>query len=179
MHERWRGCCLDLRDQPEQLDTVLLWLHAEWLKQRTNSIQNPAEAYGLRRIQLQEHLAPSVVPLTLIAKETKSDAKPVLGCVSLAHLASASPLASAEFNQALWLSNLFVTPTARGLGVGAALLRAIEAKARNLGQTEIYLYTQSSKAYYRSKGWHECVIKSAADASTMAPAITVFKKQLN
>ncbi|WP_053981851.1 GNAT family N-acetyltransferase [Marinagarivorans algicola] len=179
MHRRWQGYCFDLREEPEQLDTVLLWLHAEWLKQRKNTIQNPAEAYGLRRIQLQEHLAPSAVPLTLIAKESKSDTQPVLGCVSMARLASASPLASLELNHALWLSNLFVTPTARGLGIGSALLQAVEAQARDLGHMEMYLYTQSSKAYYTSKGWRECLIKPRGGTAVAVTPIAVLKKQLS
>lgn len=178
MHEPWQGCCFDLREQPELLDVLLLWLHAEWLKQRADSSQNPAEAYGLRRIQLQEHLNASAIPLTIVAKEIKEREKPPLGCVSLTRLVASSPIVAPELKGALWLSNLFVTPTARGRGVGDALVFAAEQRAKALGLNEVYLYTSSSKAYYLTKGWQECIMRRQASSDAGVMKISVLKKSL-
>lgn len=167
----WGGICFDLRDQPSLIDTLLLWLHAEWLKQRKNSIENPAEAYAKRRKQLQEHLGGDAVPMTLIAKECAALKAPPLGCISLTRLNSRNP----RFANGLWLSNLFVTPTARGRGVGGALLKSAEQAAWSLGEKELYLYTDISRGYYVGKGWQECLMPKS---NSSAPAVTVFKKVL-
>ena len=165
----WDGICFDLRDQPSLIDTLLLWLHAEWLKQRKDSLENPAEAYAKRRAQLQEHLSGAVVPMTLVAKECEAHKAPPLGCVSLTRLNSRNT----RLAEGLWLSNLFVTPTARGRGVGDALLQSAEQTALRLGETELYLYTDIARSYYISKGWQECLMsKSHSSGSSVA----VFKK---
>lgn len=197
MQEPWQGCCFDLREQPELLDVMLLWLHAEWLKQRKSTNQNPAEAYAMRRIQLQEHLKLQDVPLTLMAKEVKSTTKPALGCVSLTRLvpskahvpsrslvsnevkAAADMRVSTEFQNALWLSNLFVTPTARGRGIADALLTAAQVQAKRLGWNEIYLYARSSKAYYLAKGWRELKIKPSPVVIPSLANMSVLTKQLD
>lgn len=155
----WGGFCFNLREQPELLEAVLLWLHGEWLKQpkarhsASSTPQNPAQAYAQRRIQLQEHLLPAAFPMTLVAKENISLKAPPLGCVSLARLTATSPLRSPLLVNSLWLSNLFVIPAARGRGVGAALVAAAEQEAVRLGVNELFLYTVSSRAYYMQRGW--------------------------
>ncbi|HEY7773859.1 MAG TPA: GNAT family N-acetyltransferase [Marinagarivorans sp.] len=172
----WDGVCFDLRDQPSLIDTLLLWLHAEWLKQRKSRIENPAHAYAKRKMQLQEHLKGDAIPMTLVAKECASLNAPPLGCVSLTRLASRN----SRFAQGLWLSNLFVTPTARGRGIGETLLKQAELAAWRLGEKELYLYTDSSRGYYTARGWQECLLGGAGEfvgsAEKRQARIAVFKK---
>ena len=161
--------CVDLSERPELFDTALLWLHAEWLKQRKDRKVNPAEAYAKRRVQLQAHLSADAVPSTFIAIESNR----ALGCVSLTRLPFKRQVAA----KALWVSNLFVTPTARGQGVAGALLSHIERHAQVLGEKSLFLYTTSASRYYLDKGWERCIQRTpVADEEGVRPI--VLKKKL-
>ena len=52
-----------------------------------------------------------------------------------------------------WLAAVFVTPDARKLGVGSALVEHVVNRARELGYSKIYLYTEHQELWYASKGW--------------------------
>jgi GNAT superfamily N-acetyltransferase len=53
-----------------------------------------------------------------------------------------------------WLAQLFVEPTRRRDGVGAALVRAVLRRAQQCGYARVYLYTSGTlPEYYRRLGW--------------------------
>lgn len=52
-----------------------------------------------------------------------------------------------------WLAAVFVTPDARKLGVGSALVVHVVNRARELGYSKIYLYTEHQELWYASIGW--------------------------
>lgn len=52
-----------------------------------------------------------------------------------------------------WLGGVYVAPDSRRRGVGTALVRAVEEKARELGFEEIYLFTLDREDWYASLGW--------------------------
>ena len=52
-----------------------------------------------------------------------------------------------------WLSGLYVTPAARGKGVGSALVGHLVAEARSMGIVRLYLYTSSARGLYEKLGW--------------------------
>jgi len=53
-----------------------------------------------------------------------------------------------------WLAQLFVAPTRRRAGVGAALACAILERARQCGHPRVYLYTSGTlPQYYSRLGW--------------------------
>jgi GNAT superfamily N-acetyltransferase len=56
-----------------------------------------------------------------------------------------------------WLYGMYVTPTARGSGVAAQLVAAVEAWARDEGASEIFLHVGSSvlraRAFYSKMGF--------------------------
>ena len=52
-----------------------------------------------------------------------------------------------------WLAGLFVIPEHRRKGAGSALVRAIEAQARQRRVSRLYLYTTEAIEFYARLGW--------------------------
>ena len=73
-----------------------------------------------------------------------------------------------------WLAGLYVLPAYRRLGVGFALVRAIETAARERGHARLYLYTDASEPYYSKRGWRtlERVDWKGFDAAFMVRDLT-------
>ncbi len=157
---QWQGCCINLKQRPDAIDKLALWLHTEWLKTRTDASMNPANAFSTRKKHLQKHIGHTQVPATFLALSQKSLSSAVIGCVSLTRIASRNR----KFQQGLWVTNLFVVPTARAMGVGAALLRAAEVYAAEIGQSQLYLYTKSSQRYYQRLGWRTVIDTTAGES---------------
>lgn len=97
--------------------------------------------------ELARHDRQQVIPTTLVALEADA----LLGSVSLLcedheHIRQYSP----------WLATLYVQPSARHRGIGAALVARCVEEAAALGVERLYLYcTGALVAYYRRLGWRE------------------------
>ena len=52
-----------------------------------------------------------------------------------------------------WLAAVFVHPDARRSGIGSRLVEHVTMRAARLGHQRLYLYTEHSVDWYRSKGW--------------------------
>ena len=52
-----------------------------------------------------------------------------------------------------WLAAVFVVPEARKLGVGSALIDHVVSRSRELGYSEIFLYTDHQQKWYEKRGW--------------------------
>jgi uncharacterized protein (DUF952 family)/GNAT superfamily N-acetyltransferase len=52
-----------------------------------------------------------------------------------------------------WLAAVFVVPEARKLGVGSALIDHVVNRSRELGYSEIFLYTDHQQQWYQKRGW--------------------------
>ena len=52
-----------------------------------------------------------------------------------------------------WLAGLIVEEAYRGNGVGAALVRTVEAHAVSAGIGTLYLYTWQARGFYEALGW--------------------------
>ncbi len=52
-----------------------------------------------------------------------------------------------------WLAGMLVKDDYRGSGIGAAIVRALEAKASDLGVAAMYLSVGAAEAFYLGLGW--------------------------
>jgi GNAT superfamily N-acetyltransferase len=53
-----------------------------------------------------------------------------------------------------WLAGLVVDAGYRGVGIGSALVRAIEAHAASQGVETLHLYTWDARDFYAALGWN-------------------------
>ena len=73
-----------------------------------------------------------------------------------------------------WLSSLFVIPSLRGRGVGKALARAVEDKARELAYDDLYLFTPNLESYFHRLGW-----RSLGRGLELGRTVTIMTKGLD
>ena len=52
-----------------------------------------------------------------------------------------------------WLAAVFVVPDARKIGVGSALVDHVVNRSRELGYSEMFLYTEDQQEWYQKRGW--------------------------
>jgi predicted N-acetyltransferase YhbS len=129
----------DLGDDLVWLPMLARWHYDQWGPLTGAS---SCEEYAER---LSEAAASRAVPSVLVAVSRGE----LLGSVSL--LASELP-ARPELTP--WLAQLFVEPTHRRAGLGAALVHAALERAGCCGYPRVYLYTSGTlPEYYRRLGW--------------------------
>ena len=127
-----------LADRPQHIPTLAAWHYAQWGE------LNPANDVAARIARFQSHLQPSAVPTTFVA----SDGEELLGSASLvAHDLDSRP----ELTP--WLASVYVAPTARNRGVGAAVVQRVMAEARAIGVPRLHLFTLDREAFYAKLGW--------------------------
>jgi N-acetylglutamate synthase-like GNAT family acetyltransferase len=87
-----------------------------------------------------------MIPLTLIAHNNGTP----IGTASLvAHDMKT------RLDRTPWLASVYVLPSYRRRGFGAALCRRAVREARRLGYERIYLFTPDKAEFYRARGWKE------------------------
>lgn len=143
------------------LRTLARWHHAEWSALYNGWSEDDAFA------ELQTHAShDGPLPSTWMAL---SEDGALLGSVSL--VAEDAPELAAFPGP--WLASLFVTPEARGGGVGEALVRALVARAAAAGIPRLRLFTPHHRAFYERLGWaleaHARVGGQAVDVLTIVP----------
>lgn len=85
------------------------------------------------------------LPCTLLALNAESE---LLGSASLV---ADDMNGTAPYSP--WLANVLVLPAARGAGVGAALISAIEKRNEVLGHPALHLFTEDQQRFYERRGW--------------------------
>jgi predicted N-acetyltransferase YhbS len=123
--------------RPEDIDAVVALRFAEFFAGTKRTPREDAD--GLRRIieaaafdrALVAEIGGTIVGTVLLVAEELEPAHDV------------SP----------WLAGLVVAPDHRGQGIGAALVRAIEAEAAALACPFLYLYTGDAEPFYAAAGW--------------------------
>jgi GNAT superfamily N-acetyltransferase len=66
-----------------------------------------------------------------------------------------------------WLASVWVRPAARGQGVGAALVRHVEALARAQGHQRLWLYTPDRAVFYERLGWRREGVEQARSGAVV------------
>lgn len=69
-----------------------------------------------------------------------------------------------------WLAAVYVEPTARGAGVGTALVSHVASRAAALGYRDLFLYTTDRRDWYERRGWH-----ALRESSVRGTAVTVMR----
>jgi predicted N-acetyltransferase YhbS len=129
----------DLGDHPSWLPTLARWHYDQW------GPLTGASSFDDYVACLAEAAASRAVPSVLIA-------------VSDGELLGSATLVAADLpprpELTPWLAQLFVEPTRRRDGVGAALVHAVLQRARQCHYPCVYLYTSGTlPRYYDRLGW--------------------------
>jgi GNAT superfamily N-acetyltransferase len=128
-----------LADHPGLVDTVVGWHWREWSHGHAEASLDDWRSRLVARSNRDR------VPFTLVAF---LDAEPV-GCVSVCD----DDMDARFADHGPWLSGMLVIGEARNLGLGRALLREVEVRARRSGATELWLHTGEASAFYERCGW--------------------------
>ena len=105
---------------------------------------NPEMTVESRMEQLHARLGKNSIPLSLVA----FDEDKLIGSACLIHQDM-----STHPELRPWVASGFVRKEYRRRGVGTALMRAIEGKARRLGVKKLYLFTPDMQAFYSTLDW--------------------------
>ena len=128
----------ELTGESGHLDQVASWLHEEWGRE---------DGYRLDETR------------QWCAEVTASRTEAVFAALIGDALAGTALLVDCDLDLERdlcpWLSGFYIAPEFRGRGVGAYLLRAVEAAAREQAYERLYLYCRAGRliANYESYGW--------------------------
>jgi predicted N-acetyltransferase YhbS len=129
-----------LSNDARTIQQVAARLYGEW----GHLSRGGTLATALRRIS--ERAERRTMPLTFVARE---DCIPV-GTASLITYDMRTRL-----DLAPWLASVYVRPSYRRRGIGAALCRRVAREARELGYGRIYLFTYDKANFYKVLGWKQ------------------------
>ena len=128
----------DLKETPQHIPTLAAWHHAAW------SHLNPGGSLERRIEKMQDYLGDEPLPTMYVWV----DGDDVLGSAALVACDM-----DTRPELAPWLANVYVSEARRRLGIGAALVRQVTAKARELGFRELFLFTPDKAHFYAALGW--------------------------
>lgn len=156
-----------LADFPDAIPEIAGWFYREW------SYLHPGRTLEDVRCAVGERVNRDTIPLALVAIDdtasvgTRSRAALVgTVCLKLQDMDTRTDLSP-------WLAGLYVEESRRGLGIGTALVEAIERKAGGLGIRTLYLYTPSAASFYLRLGWR---IEEAVEYHSAH--VTIMKKEI-
>jgi GNAT superfamily N-acetyltransferase len=104
----------------------------------------PGESLDERTARLSGSCGRNAIPSVVVAL---GDGELLGSAMLLAHDTDSRPQLTP------WLAGVFVKPQYRGKGIGSALVSRIEAEARSLGVSTLYLYTPQTESLYERLGW--------------------------
>jgi GNAT superfamily N-acetyltransferase len=73
-----------------------------------------------------------------------------------------------------WIAAVFVAEWVRRQGIGEALIDSLTSRARELGFSAVYLYTEHGAPWYEKMGWSSLRVTRLSDHD-----VTVMSLQLN
>ncbi len=131
-----------LIERPDLVAQVAAWGFAEW------GHLNPSETLEQRVVRIQGKMNVDRVPVAFVALDASdSGGDDIVGTASLIF----DDLEGDPRNP--WLASVFVLPAHRKKGIASALVRTVEATARRLGYSRLYLFTSTAPDLYAGLGW--------------------------
>lgn len=129
---------VDLRQEPQHLDTLAQWHFAEW------SYLNPGESLAQRQQRMHSYLAEETIPSTYVYRHEGQ----LAGSAAIVHHDM-----DTHGELSPWLASVYVKPELRGKGIGSQLVRQIMRVAAESGIKELFLFTDGGKNFYARLGW--------------------------
>ena len=127
-----------LADYPQHISELAQLHFKEW------SYLRPEESLEERIERLRASYGRNAIPSVVVALK---DGKLLGSAMLLAQDMASHPQLTP------WLAGVFVKPEYRRRGIGSALVKRIEAEARSLGVSTLYLYTPQAESLYGRLGW--------------------------
>ncbi len=147
-----------LADHKEVIPKLAEWFHQEW------SYLYPERTIDDIKTALDKRTNKDCIPVVLVAfEETELVGTVCLKTHDMDNRLDLSP----------WLAGLYVAASWRGKGMGTALVKAIEQKAKTLGIRKLYLYTPSAVSFYTRMSWR--VIEAA---EYHGAGVTIMEKEM-
>jgi GNAT superfamily N-acetyltransferase len=129
-----------LPDDHRTIRQVAAWLYGEWGHlSRGNTLERAIQ-------RVSQRAEARTIPLTLIVRQSGA---PVGTASVVAHDMKT------RLGLTPWLASVYVLPSHRRRGFGAALCRRAVREARRLGFGRIYLFTPDKAEFYQALGWKE------------------------
>ncbi len=129
---------VDIRDCPEYVGVVAVWVHREWWA-------NTSVSLGEVAAWVQNCVASNGLPGILVAVSNGA----AIGSIFLHKTEAEDRPAFTPY-----LGALYVEPHARRQGIGRALVHAVERHAVGLGFGEMYLNAMPHRtSFYEGLGW--------------------------
>lgn len=138
----WRIDILEPALRPDLADACAAWNHGMWGAPRGTRLDA-----SLR--QFHDLPRSDALPMTLVAVATE-------GAVPGAAMGMASLWehdGAGTEDRTPWLASVFVHPTARKAGLGAALVTRAEEEAARLEVSTLNLFTTDAVVFYERLGW--------------------------
>lgn len=130
----------NLADCPDLVDEVVKFWQAEWSSDKSEA------GFERQKQSILKKLNIDIVPLIFVAHQNR---KFVASAALFLHdLDSRTDLSP-------WMGGIFTVPEYRGRGIAKMLIAKIEAKAKELGYSKIYLHTEHTAGLYQKLGWQK------------------------
>ncbi|MBP7735100.1 MAG: GNAT family N-acetyltransferase [Spirochaetes bacterium] len=147
---------------PDYAPILAHWSYMEWYRARSMDFTLVLRAY-------QERARSDRVPLSFVAIEGSLP-------VGMVTLKLDDLWSRKDLNP--WLASLYVLPEYRRCGTGQALVRAVTARAPELGHDRLYLFLgrhdrEWLERYYINRGW--AVVESAVDNDGLETKILAYE----
>ena len=147
-----------LADHEEVIPILTKWFYQEW------SALYPGKTIEDVRAAIGERTNRDRIPVALVAFGRATLVGTV--CLKTYDMDTRADLSP-------WLAGLYVDAPWRGKGIGTALVRAIEGKAKDLGIRRLHLYTPSAESFYSRMAW-----RATGTTVYHGTTVTIMEKEM-
>ncbi len=127
-----------LIDDETLISTIAGWIYDEWGK------FSPSRTLATAHEKVRQTVGRTAIPLTLVCKV---EGKPAgTASIDVADM-------STHLELGPWMASVYVVPSMRRRGIGAALCRKIKEELKKQGVERAYLFTPDQEKLYARLGW--------------------------